>query len=312
MTPVEIAYFKHYLYDKGLERSFLHFFRKYGYKKNPESVEQYFLESSVEDVLMKAFYFTPTNGNGRSNYNYDYWKDIDEKWQVYMRDNASNFSNDAWPLLNKTFAILRQNWDLPKYFCRENLESTEEVYERMHINLPLPEWKWKHGGMVRYQGDGSLPTDSGNEELKEENDQPPLIDFFDNDDDDPFSDFEFLETSKTTAYRLKPNELSINSNKSNKITFNMKESLDIDKTKMKFAALASRNGDIFLILNNVKGVRITYDTHKQRQRQNVTINSKDLCDKIKTHLDINLSYDIITYERIESSLTRIIFKLNKP
>lgn len=154
MNPVEIAYFKHFLFDKDLTRSFLYFYRtrhinggpRGDREGNPDSIEEYFLQTSAKDVILKAFYFAPTNNNAqRIDQTFDYWKDIDDKWQAYMKDNESNFSNDTWPTLRKTFAILRQNWDVPNYYRKENLESTEEVYKRMHIDLPMPEFLWEHG-----------------------------------------------------------------------------------------------------------------------------------------------------------------------
>lgn len=162
MTPIEIAYFKHFMYDKGLTRSYLYFYRKNPLKgspkgdkdANPESVEQFFLQTTVEDVIMKAFMFYPTNITPRKvNGSYDYWKGIDDQWQSYMQSMAGNYTNDTWPILRKTFAILRQNWDIPGYWKGSNQESTEEVYKRMNIDLPLPERCWPHGVVSPKQQD---------------------------------------------------------------------------------------------------------------------------------------------------------------
>lgn len=159
MNALQIAYFKHFLYDKDLVRSFLYFYRKNhingspsGDKDaNPESVEEFFLQTTVEDVIMKAFLFYPTNEK-RTNSSYEYWKGIDDQWQEYMKSNETNFSNDKWPLLKGSFSILRQNWDVDFFWRRYNFESTEEVYSRMRIDLPLPPSRWPHG-------EGSLVRD---------------------------------------------------------------------------------------------------------------------------------------------------------
>ena len=166
MSPIEIAYFKHFMYDKGLEKSFLFYYRRNPIKgspkgdkyANPESIEQFFLRTTVKDVIMKAFTFYPSGIAVKENSTFDYWKNIDDQWQDYMHSMASNFSNDSWPLLRKTFAILRQNWDIPGYWRKENFESTEEVYQRMHINLPLPEFRWQHGYL------NTKPLQNGNAE----------------------------------------------------------------------------------------------------------------------------------------------------
>ena len=155
MTPIEIAYFKHFMYDRAIARTFQYLYRTRRVKGspngdkdgNPELIEQYFLQTSVEDVIMKAFVFQIDNGRIREDQSFNYWKAIDEKWQTYMSQNEDNLINDSWPLLKSTFSVLRQNWDTPQYWFRENFESTKEVYERMNINLPLPEKTWEHGGV---------------------------------------------------------------------------------------------------------------------------------------------------------------------
>lgn len=320
MTPVQIAYFKHFLYDKGIHRLYTDCYRKFritgsprGDKDgNPESLEKFFLETTVENVIMKAFtfyiarHFKPIN-------DHDYWDNVNSSWLLYIRDNENNFSNDCWPLLSNTFSILRQNWDLPLYWKRDNFESTEEVYARMEISLPLPEFRWKHGYMPK-----SLAADeTKEEEVAPENTTVPdssdneLIEFVE-DDDDPFAGFDAVEVSKGQSTKLRSNEISFNSNEKNtchKITFNIRESIELKKSKMTFAGIASRDGDVFLIINNRKGVRVSYGDDNKTKR-NVAIGSKDLCIKLKTLLGIKAEYKILTYEKIESSMTRIIYKLS--
>lgn len=164
MTPIEIAYFKHFMYDKGLEKSFLFYYRRNPIKgspkgdkyANPESIEQFFLRTTVKDVIMKAFTFYPSGTAVKENSTFDYWKNIDDQWQDYMHSMADNIINDSWPQLRKAFAILRQNWDVPAYWRKENFESTEEVYQRMHIDLPLPENCWEHGWQPKQRTDAEL------------------------------------------------------------------------------------------------------------------------------------------------------------
>ena len=499
MTPIEIAYFKHFLFDKSLERDFQYFYRTRRIKGspsgdkggNPESIEEYFMKTSRQDVIMKAFYFAPTNNNAqRLTVTYDYWKDIDDKWQEYMRQNEMNFSNDSWPKLRKSFAILRQNWDVPYYWRHENLESTEEVYERMHIDLPLPEFRWEHGytkreerpdsNLIDYDihnakdGDfvvrtrtlkgggigrtifimkevvpydpetseftpeqlhcdydpekgnvyiaylharynsmgGSFSTDYADdlhaviddsstsekyrmafkeeeqqmilklaenqfawnpdtktvvpllEALEAMNGKPaekvnprfkvgdtikgtisgdvatiievtpkgyftdddgfidierqdmweplpkddiPLLNFSDNEDDDPLAGFEFIDNVQPTNYKLKPGEASINFYKSNKITFNQFDSVDIVASGLKFARLASNKaGDICLVLNNVKGANIS-----KGKMKNATINSIDICSKIKTLFSLKEKYSILNVELLQKTQEFIIYKITK-
>jgi len=451
MTPIEIAYFKHFMFDKGLERSFRYFYKTRRIKGgpsgdkggNPESIEEYFLKTSRQDVIMKAFYFAPTNNNAqRLTVTYDYWKDIDDKWQEYMRQNETNFSNDSWPQLRKSFAILRQNWDVQYYWRHENLESTEEVYKRMHIDLPLPEFIWEHGytkreerpdsnlidydihnakdgdfvvrtrllkgggigrtifimkevvpydpetseftpeqihcdydpekGNVyiaylhaRYNNMGGLFStdyaddlhavidDSSTTEkyrlaFKEEEQQmilklaenqfawnpvtktivpllealeernkaqavkvenDPLDDF---QDDDPLAGFNFLDDVQPVNYRLKPSEVSINFNKGNKITFNQFDSATIIDSGLKFARLASsKTGDICLILNNNKGANVSNGTQGHGKQKNITINSIDICSKIKTLFSLKEKYSILNVGLLQKTQEFIIYKITK-
>lgn len=105
---------------------------------------------------MKAFLFQMESNSTRADQTYNYWKEIDDKWQEYMKQNEDNAINDSWPMLHKTFAILRQNWDAPEYWKKDNFESTKEVYERMNIELPLPVLQWEHGYCPRMRSDNLL------------------------------------------------------------------------------------------------------------------------------------------------------------
>lgn len=155
MTPVEIAYFKHFMYDKGLLRNYLHCFRHH-HTCETESVEQFFLQTSVKDVIMNAFTFYTNTIGAREDSTFDYWKAIDDQWQQYIGLMADNKLNDSWPELSLTFSILRQNWDVPLFWNKENFESTEEVYQRMNIGLPLPECLWEHGSQIKKRPDSEL------------------------------------------------------------------------------------------------------------------------------------------------------------
>lgn len=318
MTPVEIAYFKHFLFDKMLNRSYTHYYKMYpvlGSPKgdkdgNPASIEQFFLQTTVKDVVMKAFMFRPCNKlESRSNFSFDYWKDIDDKWQEYMKSNACNFSNEAWPQLIKTFAILRQNWDVPQYWKTENLESTEEVYRRMHIDLPLPETIWAHGSKDRVYSDKE--SESTQESVVEE--QEPILEFTETVDDNPFAAFDFLdEDFSNRSYKLSSNEISINFNNSYKITFNIFVSRFVKKQGYRFARLAkSPDGDVCIILNNLKGANLS-NISENNSHQNITINSKDICSKIRSIFHIKPDYSLLNIYKVQSSLDYCIYKITKP
>lgn len=137
MTPVQIAYFKHFLFDRGIQAIYISMYKKNRIKGgpegdktgNPESLEQFLQDAPHFRVLMHAFYF-----QAGSNFGYDYWKDIDKKWRKYLELNEDNPQNDKVVVLKGSFAILRQNWDRPQYWKTETMEAT---YARMHMEPPL-------------------------------------------------------------------------------------------------------------------------------------------------------------------------------
>ena len=420
MTPVEIAYFKHFMYDKDLTRNFLYYFRKnpiLGSHANPESIEQYLLQASVKDVIMKAFIFYPSGAAFRENSTFDYWKNVDNQWQAYMRSMADNVINDSWPSLRKTFSILRHNWDIPAYWRKENFESTEEVYQRMHIDMPLPEFRWEHGWQPRQRDDAELikfnifdakdgdifvrikkcesghtlrtiilfhklepyETDGLQEykimsyahyifekergrlriggdknlipikpddkdvafrlafegehnilmrkladaglrwdetekaliplaEEKEEEPQP-IVDFVEG--DDPLADFDFFDDVLPGQYRLKSNEISVNFNKGHKITFNQIDSKVIRESGLKFLRLAkNKANDICLIINRQKGANITNLSGKANN-MNATINSVDICRKLRTLFSLKSDYSILRVEKLQAAQEFIIYKITK-
>lgn len=305
MTPVQIAYFKHFLFDKSIERSYVSYYRKYrilgsprGDKDgNPESIEQFFLKTSVEDVIMKAFTFHPSNGIGRSNFTYDYWKDIDDKWQEYMKQNESNWTNESWPQLRKTFAILRQNWDLPLYWKRDNFESTEEVYKRMNINLPLPEFLWVHGGE---------PLRKEVVDEPEQKDEIPDVDFEEDD-----LDIEFVEIDKTTRISngLRNGIISVNTRSHSwKVAINRIDTKSIRQKQVKYAMVGRiKSGDVVIQFNNnSKGVPMLYTSDKY-----YNVNNRKFVENLRSMLDITDDLVYLRIEKIAEKLDSITYKVTK-
>ena len=429
MTPVEIAYFKHFMYDKGLEKNFIYYYRKNPIKgspngdkdANPESIEQFLLQTPAKDVILKAFTFYISGTAVRENATFDYWKGIDDQWQAYMRSMADNVINDSWPSLRKTFAILRQNWDIPAYWRKENYESTEEVYQRMHIDMPLPEFRWEHGWQPRQRDDAELikfgifdakdgdvivrikkcesghiirviilfrelepykvddiqmhkitayayySLDKGKLKIgsemhsilvdpeakdvafrlafdeernilmnkladaglkwsetqkaligikefeKEEvaDLECPAIPSQEDDSPDPLADFDFFDDILPGQYRLKSNEISVNFNKGHKITFNQIDSKVIRESGLKFLRLAkNKANDICLIINRQKGANITNLSGKANN-MNATINSVDICRKLRTLFSLKSDYSILRVEKLQAAQEFIIYKITK-
>ena len=83
MTPIQIAYFKHFLFDRGLQYHYIGNYRGRKQKGNPESLEEFLQEASPAKAIMGAFYFKMN-----SDYGFDYWNDVKEKWLAYLNLNV--------------------------------------------------------------------------------------------------------------------------------------------------------------------------------------------------------------------------------
>lgn len=312
MTPVEIAYFKHFMFDKDLARSFQHLYKarhingsprgdKFG---NPLSIEKYFMQTSVKDVIMKAFYFSPTNNNAqRLDHTYDYWKDIDDKWQEYMKQNDSNFSNDSWPQLRKSFAILRQNWDIPFYWRHENLESTEEVYERMNIQLPLPDFLWEHGGGKK--------KDDVTEEKPVSISYESLVDIMeeDDEDDDLEIDFVHIDPTRRTYNGLAKGVISVNiRSHSWKVAINRTDTKEIRKKDLKYAMVGRlKSGDVVIQFNrNPNGTKMLYTGDDY-----YNVNSRQLVHNLRQMLSITDDLVYMRIEKIAEKMDSLTYKITK-
>ena len=211
MTPVQIAYFKHFLFDKGLVKLYLSYYRRNrikgdgsGDKKgNPVSVEKFFQQVSVEDALTKAFYF-----DMNTNYGWDYWMDIKDKWLRYWKDNENNFSNDKYIILKGTFAILRQNWDTTKYW---ELETKTGTYARMNMEPPIKDENLETAFDIPKIEDGD---EKDKENIKAEQ-------------DDDLDGFFQVEVSRAHNRKLDNNKVTVNTRNGYRVTFSTKKSEEL-------------------------------------------------------------------------------------
>lgn len=279
MNPIEIAYFKHFMLDKSEHMKFLVRYRKCKLDGNPESFESYLLKTTVKDVILKAFFFRPDNVGTRYSYTYNYWKEVDDAWQKYWPLMENNNSNERWWDLKATFAILRQNWDKQDFYLKENMESVEDTFKRLCVERPI-------------------------QKVEEPEPQTTV--------DDPLADFELFDVTRKSTRKLQANEVSININNSNKITFNMIVSDVIIKSGLKFARLGkNKAGDICIIFNNDDGIRVVAAHGGNRCSTHVAINNKDACEKVRTLFNITKDYDKLNIETLHSTPEYLIYKLTK-
>lgn len=285
MTPIQIAYFKHFLFDKGIQRIYISMYqhrRLGGDEKNntpnPVSLEQFFREVHASKVIMRAFFF-PMN----SDYGYDYWSKLNDQWKEYWDIHKDNFSNDKVVTLKGTFAILRQNWDNKEYWKSETKEAT---YKRTGIEPPPVEDDLETAFDVPPIPD---PQEVATEEV-EENEEPEVQ------ESQPGSlleGFSLVETANTHGgKRMSTNTVSINLRSGGyRVTFSAKVSEKLYKHKYEYVKLLTNKDtkEIALIFNHLSGCVVSLKG--KSEGRNVTINSKDIVNHIHSFYEMGKKDD---------------------
>jgi len=284
MTPIQIAYFKHFLYDKGIQRIYIHLYRSRRIKGgpegdssgNPESLEQFLSSQPYFRVIMNAFYFI-----AGSQYGYDYWKEINKQWIKYWDMNENNFSNEKYSLLAGTFGILRQNWDLKDYW---KVETKEQTYKRMGIEPPP--------GFDSYNE--SLPSNPEKEVTEDTSSS-----FVEN--KDLLEGFTAVDSSEycNPGRKIKNNMVTINRrNNGYRITFSIDISKNLISKNYKFVELLTNNAThkVALVFNNILGCGLT----TKNRNSNVVINSRNIVDHIHQFYELGKGVDYYFLEIIST------------
>lgn len=286
MNLKDIALFKRFITDNAVMQIFINKYNgEKGSIKNPATIEDYLCNVDVEQVIPKAFRRFKIN----SAFGSDFWYTLNQNWLVFhSRMSVSDSYNDSYSLsrLEGVFAVLRENWNTYTPWRYEPVDTAR----------------------VRY---GLIPEEPKPEPEEVPEEEQPLIEFSDEEEDDPLADFDFFDDVLPRNYRLKPNEVSINFNNSNKITFNQFESKTIRESGLKFARLArNKVGDICLIINNREGVNISNLAGKANN-QNTTINSVNICGKLRNLFHLKPDYSVLSIEKLQTTQEFIIYKITK-
>ena len=357
MTPVQIAYFKHFLYDAGVNRMYVYRYRHFRIKGgpegdengNPESLEQFFMEQPHYRVIMKAFYFEMN-----SQYGYDFWHEVNKKWLKYWELHEDNINNPNYINLKGSFSILRQNWDKPQFWKSENLDSPEETYKRMGIEPPIPldsastlckfkvgdiiqshisdevqtitaitaeGYELEDGGIVEFDKEKYwMKIDEKADAIEKEKETLPDVNDFSGvpEYDDDLEFFEVSSGSRSKSTRLKTNQASLNfRSNSYKLSFNQEATKKIKKNGYKYVRLAkNKQGDIVVQLHKQElpvpnPVNVCFNTNSDGRTVNACINSKDLCGKLKTLLNLTGDYFVLKIEELYMDYEKANYKISK-
>lgn len=91
MTYDETTLWRRFMQSKATLNNFEYLYRSHRFDKR--DLEQYLEETDAEDVLLSAFDFS---GAGNTIFGYQYWKNLDEKWQSKLREyrDTGNMGTD--------------------------------------------------------------------------------------------------------------------------------------------------------------------------------------------------------------------------
>lgn len=297
MTPVEIAYFKHFMLDKALIKAFTKYFRFYHIDENPKSIEEYFLKIPAEKVIVNAFYFKMEGKLNKYKETFAYWKKVHCDWKMYWAIMENNHSNESWWKLTGTFDILRQNWDLPDFYLRDRKESSEETYKRLGLEPPYNF------------------TDNNTEvSLTPESREVSIIDVdatdAEDDTDDPFAGIELFDEPQPLNPRLRRGEVSLNfRNKTSKLNINVFDAKDILDGGFKYLRVGKVDDDVCIIFNNISGANVSISSNNKNWKSNVTVTSKEKMAIIKTLLNVKAEYSILHIEKKPERKGLLIYKI---
>jgi hypothetical protein len=134
--------------------------------------------------------------------------------------------------------------------------------------------------------------------------------------DDELEFFDISAGSKSHSTRLKKNEVSLNfRSNSYKFTFNQELSKKIKDNGYQFVRLGkTKTGDIIIQLHKEEGermpVRVTFNNNNSGG-YNSCINSKDMCTKLKTLLNLAGDLFILKIETLSLNIEKANFKITK-
>ena len=200
---------------------------------------------------------------------------------------------------------LRYNWDDPKFWHTQGRIDTAERYG-MELSVDELEKIAKEYDRVGYNSQ-TKTYDGLGKDLRLANKKLSEID---NKTTDPLCEFELAELPpKVGARRLMDDEISYNvKNKGWRLTFNQKTSKSIKAHGGYEYATIGRNkkGDVMLMLNDANGVPM-----QNSMKENATIGSKVLCEKLAEYLNINEQYVVLKIKEIAKTNDYVAYLVTK-
>ena len=284
MTLIEIAMFKNFVKDRGMDELFINLYVKYRLKQNPLSVETYLVQADAANVMLSAFYWL-TN----SHFGYDFWQDFQKRWDRYRVEKLGEYPMCDIRNFKGKGKVLRHNWDSPQFW---KTEARVDSAERYGVILDANEIKRIENEYKRQ-----------NIDKKVVNDEKP----------DVLKDFEIVDIRRRRTNRLADDEISLNTKTKFNISFNQTTTKELQKRGgYEYAALrVNKKGEVCLFLNDETGVPMLDGKRKNGGNENATINSKALCVRIKELLGVEEGYTILNIKEISKTDDYVAYLLTK-
>ena len=284
MTLIEIAMFKNFVKDRGMDDLFINLYVKYRLKQNPLSVEEYLVQADADNVMLSAFYWV-TN----SHFGYDFWQDFQRRWDRYRVEKLGEYPMSDIRNFKGKGKVLRHNWDSPHHW---KSEARVDSAERYGVMMDKDEVKIIESEHKRQNIDKKIPIDNVA---------------------DPLKDFELVDVTRKKTCRLGNDEVSLNTRSKFNVTFNQNITSDMQKRGgYEYAALrVNKKGEVCLWLNDETGVPVVDGKRKDGSVGNAAINSKILCMRIKELLGVEDGYVILKVKEIARTDDYIAYLLTK-
>lgn len=284
MTLIEIAMFKNFVKDRGMDELFINLYVKYRLKQNPLSIEAYLVQADAANVMLSAFYWL-TN----SHFGYDFWQDFQKRWDRYRVEKLGEYPMCDIRNFKGKGKVLRHNWDSPQFW---KTEARVDSAERYGVILDANEIKRIENEYKRQNIDKKVVN----------NEKPDVL-----------KDFELVDIRRKKTNRLADDEISLNTKTKFNISFNQTTTKELQKRGgYEYAALrVNKKGEVCLFLNDETGVPMLDGKRKNGGNENATINSKALCVRIKELLGVEEGYTILNIKEISKTDDYVAYLLTK-
>lgn len=284
MTLIEIAMFKNFVKDRGMDELFINLYVKYRLKQNPLSIEAYLVQADAANVMLSAFYWL-TN----SHFGYDFWQDFQKRWDRYRVEKLGEYPMCDIRNFKGKGKVLRHNWDSPHFW---KTEARVDSAERYGVILDANEIKRIENEYKRQNIDKKVVN----------NEKPDVL-----------KDFELVDIRRKKTNRLGDDEISLNTKTKFNISFNQTTTKELQKRGgYEYAALrVNKKGEVCLFLNDETGVPMLDGKRKDGGNENATINSKALCVRIKELLGVEEGYVTLKIKEISKTDDYVAYLLTQ-